>query len=65
MNNVVEMNPKERRDVPTSNLLLELFLDYDFWKDHNHMISKDYFENESRKIYDTICLAHEKLAHGS
>ena len=63
MNNVVEMNPKERRDVPTSNLLLELFLDYDFWKDHNHMISKDYFENESRKIYDTICLAHEKFAH--
>jgi replicative DNA helicase len=61
--NVIEMKPTSYKSVPTTNLLLELFLKYDFWRDHNHMISKDYFEMESRKIYETICFAHEKFEH--
>lgn len=50
-------------ETSVSTLVLELFLKYEFWRDHHHMISPDYFEKESRKIYDTISLSHQRYEH--
>ena len=50
-------------ETSVSTLVLELFLKYEFWRDHHHMISPDYFEKESRKIYDTIVLSHQRYEH--
>ena len=44
----------------TSNLLLGLFLRYDFWESNNLLIGEDYFEAESKKIYKVISDAHNK-----
>lgn len=63
--NVIQMRQEKTKtdDHPIPALVLELFLKYNFWRDNNHMISKDYFENESRKIYETITNSHEKYGH--
>lgn len=44
----------------TNNLLLGLVLSYDFWEANRFVISEDYFEAESKKIYKIISDAHEK-----
>jgi len=44
----------------TSNLLLGLFLRYDFWEQNNLLLGENYFEEESKKIYQVIEQAHLK-----
>ena len=61
--NVIPMNGEMTSETSVSTLVLELFLRYDFWKDHHHMISPEYFEKESRKIFDTITNSHQKYGH--
>ena len=61
--NVIPMTGEMTSETSVSTLVLELFLRYDFWKDHHHMISPEYFEKESRKIFDTITNSHQKYGH--
>ena len=49
MPNIVPFNESPKPEDSVANMLLELFFNYKFWRDHNHMISEDYFEKESKK----------------
>ena len=60
MNNIVPIGEKPMSEGNVSNILLGLFLNYEFWKDHYYMVSENYFEKESKKIFQTISMSHEK-----
>ena len=60
MNNIVPIGEKPMSEGNVSNILLGLFLNYEFWKDHHYMVSENYFEKESKKIFQTISMSHEK-----
>ena len=60
MNNIVSIGEKPMSEGNVSNILLGLFLNYEFWKDHHYMVSENYFEKESKKIFQTISMSHEK-----
>ena len=60
MNNIVPIGAKPMSEDNVSNILLGLFLNYEFWKDHHYMVSENYFEKESKKIFQTISMSHEK-----
>ena len=44
----------------TNNLLLGLFLKYDFWESNHLLIGDQYFQDESKRIYSIISEAHSK-----
>ena len=60
MNNIVPIGEKPMSEGNVSNILLGLFLNFEFWKDHHYMVSENYFEKESKKIFQTISMSHEK-----
>tara|TARA_Y100001963_G_scaffold5524_1_gene7222 strand:- start:107 stop:1369 length:1263 start_codon:yes stop_codon:yes gene_type:complete len=60
MNNIVPIGVKPMSEDNVSNILLGLFLNYEFWKDHHYMVSDNYFEKESKKIFQVINMSHEK-----
>ena len=60
MADIVPFNESPKPEDSVANMLLELFLNHNFWRDHNHMISKDYFEKESKKIFDVVNNSHSK-----
>ena len=60
MNNIVPIGAKPMSEDNVSNILLGLFLNYEFWKDHHYMVSDNYFEKESKKIFQVINMSHEK-----
>ena len=60
MNNIVPIGEKPMSEGNVSHILLGLFLNYEFWKDHHYMVSENYFEKESKKIFQTISMSHEK-----
>ena len=42
------------------NDLLGLFLSHNFYEKNKHLISLDFFENESKKIWKGLELGHER-----
>jgi len=58
MPNIVPFNESSKPEDSVANMLLELFFNFKFWQDHNHMISEDYFEKESKKIFDVVNMSH-------
>ena len=60
MADIVPFNETPKPEDSVANMLLELFFNFKFWQDHNHMISEDYFEKESKKIFDVVNMSHTK-----
>jgi len=60
MPNIVPFNESPKPEDSVANMLLELFFNFKFWQDHHHMISEDYFEKESKKIFDVVNISHTK-----